>query len=342
MPAWRRRLTWHYLRNAPKNLKRRLMIFQAERQALRWDVKVMGYHLARQMAEALPPVPPGAAPRIVGLGSKGCVQEDIESDWFTYWCRRLETAPIYHRKIWEFCYILQALHDAGALRPGATAIGFGCGTEPLPSLFAALGITVLATDAPPALAGSGWTETGQHMASLDILHKPELCDRPTFDRLVSLRYVDMNRIPADLADGFDFAWSACALEHLGDIANGLRFIEESLACLKPGGVAVHTTEWNFGNEDSTVEDGPTVLFQRRHFEAVAARLVARGFQVAPLDFSLGSGVLDQFVDVPPYSWDRSNLFQAVLGRGREAHLRLMVDGYPATSFGLIVRKPPAS
>ena len=46
---------------------------------------------------------------------------------------------------------------------------------------------------------------------------------PSF-ALVSLRHVDMNHVPADLAGRFDIVWSACALEHLGSIANGLRFM----------------------------------------------------------------------------------------------------------------------
>lgn len=337
-----RRLTVRRLFAAAMGLPRRLVTFRRERRILRWDVKVLGYHLARQMALALPPVAPGATPKRVGLTSKGCVQADIESEWLAYWAHRLRATPIYHRKLWEFCFILQALFDAGALAPGAQAIGFGCGEEPLPSLFAQMGISVVATDAPPEIIkGSGWDDTGQYARSLDALYKPELCERPAFDRIVSLRYADMNRIPVDLAGQFDFAWSACALEHLGTIDKGLDFIEESLKCLRPGGIAVHTTEWNFAADDATIDKGPTVLFQRKHFEAVAARLSAKGFTVEPLDFDLGSGPLDQFVDIPPYAWDRANR-PSDLMRDDQAHLRLAVGGFAVTSFGIIVKRPEAA
>jgi 2-polyprenyl-3-methyl-5-hydroxy-6-metoxy-1,4-benzoquinol methylase len=313
---------------------------RAERDLINWNVKVLGYRLAEEMAQALPAPPPEPVPAPAGLASKACVQADIESAWFAYWAHRLKAAPIYHRKLWEFCFILQALHEAGALRPGARAVGFGCGEEPLPSLFASLGMTVLATDAPPALsAASGWAASSEYAGSIDSLYKPEICGRAVFDRLVKLRHVDMNRIPADLAQGFDIVWSACALEHLGSIARGLGFIEDSARCLAPGGIAVHTTEWNFASDRRTRDDCGTVLFQRRHFEAVASRLAAAGFTVAPLDFSLGSGVLDRFIDVPPYSWGLEPPFATLLTKEDEAHLKLSVEGFAVTSFGLVIRKP---
>ena len=56
------------------------------------------------------------------------------------------------------------------------------------------------------------------------------------------RAVDMNDIPPDLR-GFDFTWSSCALEHLGTLRAGADFVVEQMTCLRPGGVAVHTTEY---------------------------------------------------------------------------------------------------
>ena len=104
----------------------------------------------------------------------------------------------------------------------------------------------------------------------------------------------MTAIPADLA-GFDFCWSLCAFEHLGSIEAGLRFVEASLAPLRPGGTAVHTTEFNINANGPTIDNWPTVLFQRRHMEALAARLAAQGHQVAPFDFDAGDKPLDRFV-----------------------------------------------
>ena len=52
-------------------------------------------------------------------------------------------ARVYHRKLWELVYIAQALWSAGKLASGSRGLGFGCGKESLPSLFAKYGATIL-------------------------------------------------------------------------------------------------------------------------------------------------------------------------------------------------------
>ncbi|MBN8966457.1 MAG: methyltransferase domain-containing protein, partial [Rhizobiales bacterium] len=218
-------------------------------------------------------------------------------------------------------------------------LAFACGEEPIPSYLASRGLRIVATDlAPDKVAGLGWAETGQHASTLDKLFYPKLVDRDAFDRLITLQYVDMNSIPDSLT-GFDFCWSICSLEHLGSIKLGLDFIENSLRTLRPGGLAIHTTEFNILDKGDTVDNWPTVLFQRRHFEQIADRLRAQGHWVAPLDFDFGDGPIDNFIDVPPYDWDR--LFahgQLRAQKENPAHLKLVVDGFPVTCFGIVVRK----
>jgi hypothetical protein len=58
----------------------------------------------------------------------------------------------------------------GVLKDCFQGVGFGVGTERLPSVFANLGASVIATDAPPEIGlSSGWTETGQHSDTLNEL-----------------------------------------------------------------------------------------------------------------------------------------------------------------------------
>ncbi|QTL04192.1 methyltransferase domain-containing protein [Aquabacter sp. L1I39] len=313
----------------------RLWALAKDIEAIKLNVKFFGYELARELYEARAGAAPDE-PGVVGLCSKPSTQADIEAPWVSYWSARLGMAPLYHRKVWELCYVMQALCERGALVAGARGLGFGCGQEPLPSAMAALGIDVTVTDLDPAEAlARGWITTTQHASTLDHAFKPHLVDRDTFERMVHLKFVDMNAIDRALR-GFDFCWSICALEHLGSIANGLAFIEASLDTLKPGGIAVHTTEFNFLRDDATIDNWPTVLFQRRHFKDLAARLVAKGHEVAPLDFDVGAGRLDRFIDVPPYADD----LPASVPSWREApqHLKLMIDGFASTCFGLIIRK----
>jgi hypothetical protein len=161
-------------------------------------------------------------------------------------------------------------------------------------------------------------------------------DRDTFAARVTHAFVDMNAIPSTLRD-YDFCWSICSFEHLGSIARGLAFVENSLDTLRPGGVAVHTTEFNFLNDEETIDNWATVLFQRKHFESLAERLARRGHRVAALDFDVGNKPMDRFIDLPPYDHD-------LVGTARESwhghtkHLKLMLDGFPSTCFGLIIEK----
>ena len=300
------------------------------------NIKNLGYGLARQLAEALP-VPETTAPRHVGLKTSLSTQADIESDWAAHWCRQLQVPIVFHRKLWELSYVLQAIHEHGHMRPGQRGLGFGSGSEPLSSYLASLGVRSTVTDLPIEEAeGRGWVETHQHASSLDNAFHPHIVAREQFDRLVDFRAVDMNAIPEDLRD-YDFCWSVCALEHLGTIERGLQFIERSLDTIRPGGLAVHTTEFNIEADGPTIDNWPTVLFQRRHFEALAERLHAKGHRVAPLNFDPGDKVLDKFVDLPPWEHDDNNGSLAPwLGHGR--HLKVAVDGFICTCAGIVVTK----
>lgn len=299
------------------------------------NIKTFGYDLARRLALALPTLDQ-TAPRHVGLKSKVSVQADMEGDWVRHWCSKLQTPLLYHRKLWELSYVLQAIHENGLMREHARGLGFGCGVEPIPSLLASCGVAVTMTDLEADLAhAAGWASTNQHASSIEAAFHAHLVDRPDYDRLVSLRYVDMNHIPSDL-DGYDFCWSICALEHLGSIDLGLKFIENSLKTLKPGGIAIHTTELNIDSEGPTIDNWPTVLFQRRHIEHLCERLTREGHIVAELDFGLGDGPMDRFIDLPPYHHDLPTDISNLLGAPQ--HLKVAIDGFACSCFGIVIRK----
>lgn len=305
---------------------------------LRLNVKQFGLQLARQLEGKLQSVDCSFEPRFHGLVSKPTTQADMESPWFAYWCQQLRIAPIYHRKIWEYAFVLQCLHEHGLLREGATAMGFGCGEEPMASYFAARGMDVLMTDLNAKQAASkGWVQTSQHAPSRDAAFRAELVGREAFDARVRHSFVDMNAVP-EVALPYDFCWSICAMEHLGSIEAGLAFVENSLKVVKPGGLAVHTTEYNYLSEFHTREHGEVVLFLRRHFEQLAQRLRANGHELLGPDFSVGDGVLDTFIDLPPYPGETGGWPLTLDDPEFPAHLKLSISGYAATCFGLVVRK----
>jgi len=228
-----------------------------------------------------------------------------------------------HRKLWEWSFIAQALSERGMLKSGIRGLGFAVGQEPLPALFARYKCNIVASDQQTEqVAQMGWIETNQHSANLHELSKPSICPDDKFKQRVSFRFVDMNKIDDDLK-GFDFVWSSCSLEHLGSLEHGKEFIYNSIKCLKPGGFAIHTTEYNISSNDETLVDGWAVIYRKRDIEEIGHSLQAAGHRI-DLDFKLGNKPLDLQVDFPPYKQD--------------VHLRLELSGYVCTSFGLIIQK----
>jgi SAM-dependent methyltransferase len=231
-----------------------------------------------------------------------------------------------HRKMWEWLFIAEALSERDLLRPGRTGVGFGVGKEPLVALFAASGCDVVATDAPPEVAeATGWTDSSVEWAGgLAGLNDDGLCPPDQFAEHVRYRHVDMNALPKDLRD-FDFSWSSCAFEHLGSLAAGADFVVAQMRCLKPGGIAVHTTEYTVSSNTDTIETGGTVLYRRRDIEALVERLQRAGHTI-DVDYTEGTTPEDLHVDTPPYT---------------NTHLRTTLGEYVTTSLALIIEKSAA-
>jgi len=258
------------------------------------------------------------------LRSRMCTQEQLESKPFQDWAVRLGEAPGHmHRKIWEWCFITQALYERKLLQSGVSGLGFAVGTEPLASLFRSLGASICATDLFSNVAKKrGWVYTNQHASGVESLNSRRLYPDELFIASCNFRHVDMNKIPDDIRD-FDFIWSSCALEHLGSLSHGEEFIYNSMNCLKPGGVAIHTTEYNYSSNSSTISSGDTVLYRRQDIEKIIQSLRKDGHAI-DINFTAGSTPIDIFIDLPPYK--------------HNPHLKLQLGKYIVTSIGLIIQK----
>lgn len=256
--------------------------------------------------------------------SRLCTHAQMTSDWHKQAAEALrESTTRMHRKIWEFTFVTATLDKLGLLREGTRGLGFAVGKEPLPSYFASRGCEIVASDLDFERAEeAGWATTDQHASQLEDLNQRGLCDPEAFANKVSFEVVDMNAIP-DTLTGFDFTWSCCAFEHLGSIHQGSRFVRNQMKCLKPGGIAIHTTEFNLSSNDETIDHQGTVLFRKRDIQHTIKRLRQAGHDVY-MDWDAGDGELDKVVDVPPY--------------GQDNHLRLLIEKYTCTSIGLVVRK----
>jgi SAM-dependent methyltransferase len=262
-------------------------------------------------------------PKLSRPMSQACTASQFREDVYNHWCNIIREPPRPHRKQWEFCYILQALDYRGMLKPGYRAVGFGVGKEPLAAVFASKGVRIDATDLDTENAQrAGWTNTNEHAAELAALNTRGICDPDAFAKLVRFSFADMNHLPDNMR-GYDFCWSSCALEHLGSIKNSLAFIRNSLQLLRPGGIAVHTTELKCDPGEDTIDHNPTVLLRESDFRKLQKTLRAQGHHIE-CDFRLGDEELDKHIDMPPYNPD--------------VHLKLQLEGFVTTSFGLIIQK----
>lgn len=263
-----------------------------------------------------------------------CRYEHFQTDWYQHFATligfpadvRIDN-PQGYRKMWEWAAILQVLEQRGLLAPGRSGLGFAVGQEPLPSFMASRGVRVLATDLDVDSVDPAWVKTSQHAGNLDALYHERLVDRSTFDRLITFASADMNDL-ASMRGQYDFLWSSCAFEHLGTIEHGLAFVENAMHLLKPGGLAIHTTEYNIVSNDDTVAEGSNCLFRRRDFEALDGRLRKIDCGLEAIDYDAGTHPFDLLYDRPPYNQP---------GSGR-VHIKLELEGYVCTSLLLIAHK----
>ena len=96
--------------------------------------------------------------------------------------------------------------------------------------------------------------------------------------------------------------------------------------LKPGGIAVHTTEFNIWSNDETEENGNSVIYRRKDLEEIQEWLLNHGCEME-LSFKRSKGSADMYLPLPPYQLE-----------DKRNHLNLMVGQYASTSFGLIIKK----
>lgn len=207
--------------------------------------------------------------------------------------------------------------------PGKVGLGFAVGKEPLSALFASYGCRIQATDLPKSGVAEAWSQTDQHAGGVQDLNELGICYPAVFKENVQFLPLDMTRIPSTFVD-LDFCWSSCALEHLGNLRRGMDFVLNAMRCLKPGGIAVHTTEFNVLSNDFTPDNCDSVLYRRRDLEELAHSLRSAGHVVCELDFTLGDTEADCYVDIPPYK--------------HNPHIKLWLQGFVTTSYAIIVQK----
>lgn len=239
--------------------------------------------------------------------------EDFQSPWYRGDRSRS------HRKNWEHAIIAHLFERRYGAASRAKALGFGVGQEPLPAMLAHAGASVLATDQAPETAGA-WVG-GQHLSGgspwVGICTEEEAGH-------IQFADLDMREIPSSL-NGFDFTWSAGSFEHLGGIERGIEFFCKQMECLRPGGLAVHTTEYNFLSNEDTIDSADLCLFRLRDLVEIERRIEWQGDWLWPIDVRPGEMEGDNLILDHPYSGD--------------PHLNIRIGShYVTTSIVLVAEK----
>ena len=157
------------------------------------------------------------------------------------WRRALRDLDVYrkgapfHRKAWEFAHAVYGLRKLERLAPNAVALGVGSGHEMILYFLANKVAKVVATD---LYEGSFAEREG----SPHMLHCPEMF-APFHYRKDHLEVLATDARKLDFPSGtFDFVFSFSAIEHFGARRDAVTALREMLRVLKPGGIAVITTE----------------------------------------------------------------------------------------------------
>jgi len=206
------------------------------------------------------------------------------------WMARLRPKGTSGPEHWRKVYTLQALRRYGMLEEGALGLGFERSASGMPAALAAMGTKVVA--AFPSRPG---TQPKPAALKRDLADRAP-CSKAAFDENVSARVGSWRRIPDDLVN-FDFVWSARANEALYSVAAAAQFVEDAMACLRPGGLAVHTFSYDLAPSGRKIPSTERVMLQQGDIERIALLLVSRGHEVAQFKIDASDPILTPGVAV---------------------------------------------
>jgi hypothetical protein len=213
---------------------------------------------------------------------------DFTTDWFRKWDQKLKFDKRMHRKWWEMSIVCESLESNGMLARGKKGVGFGVGSEILPSMFGEMGCEILATDMLP----ESWGST--HCRFYEANQKYG----------IQTRVVDMNWIDGAGAyeaveeNGYDFSWSICSMDHCGNAWLTKRFLLNQMNCLRANGLAVHTAEYTINH--GLPREGTTAWLTWEDILDVSILMRSLGYVFAPVDWFMGNAVQDHMIDLHPF------------------------------------------
>lgn len=236
-------------------------------------------------------------------------------------------------KQWECAMMLRVLSECGVLRKGALIAGIGAGTEETTFALAARGCVVFPTDR--YLEVTPWSD----VAPAAMMVRPEQYTQLEHDpRNVIPVHTDARALSLP-SDFFDAVYSAGSIEHFGSLEAVRAAAEEMGRVLKPGGVAVLSTEFRLeGPNDQRWFDDNCILFTP---ELIRQNIVEpSGLELlgAP-DFALSKDTFDSRVVLLDFLDKARNVKTVEDKKNCYPNLILFHEGYLFCSVHIALRKP---
>jgi hypothetical protein len=223
---------------------------------------------------------PTLADPVTQVATAQQLREAVAGGWISRLRPQGKSGPEHWRKV----YTLQVLRRYGMLEKGARGLGFERSAGGIPAALAAFGAKVVANF--PTRPGK---QLNPAALQRDLADRAP-CSKKVFDENVAVRISSWRRIPNDLVN-FDFLWSTRVNEVLYSVAAAAQFVEDAMACLRPGGLAVHTFSYDLAPSGRAIPSTERVMMQQGDIERIALLLVSRGHEVAQFKIDAADPIL---------------------------------------------------
>lgn len=235
----------------------------------------------------------------------------------------------FHRKQWEFAMIFLALRKYGFLTGDKTGLSVGGGNERVLYSIANQVKKLVVTDLYDENTSWDCARTGDPKEFI-INSKPF----PVDDNKITALRMDMRNLQFE-DNTFDFCYSSCAVEHIGDFDDFVQHFDEVYRCLKEDGIYVFTTEFQFGK--TTIKDPNNYIFSPEYLEKIF-NVIKLTAEINPdvslinheANLPLPSNIKNMMIP------GRENLFGKL--EGTLPHISLLRGKNPFSSILFILRK----
>jgi len=256
------------------------------------------------------------------------------ADWFDTEFRsiilnELKESPRFHRKQWEFAMIFLALKKLGYLNEDMTGLSLGGGNERVLYSIAQHVNKLIVTDLYDEDTTWDCAKTKDPDEYIKASKPFDVDDSKIKALRMDMRYLDF----AD--NTFDFCYSSCAIEHIGDFEDFVLHLDEVYRVLKEDGVYVFTTELKIGSD--TIKDENNFIFSSFYLNDIF-----KSIKLTP-DVNVDANLAHHEINTPLPSNVKNlcynNEESFIDGMMKNyPHVVLLRGKYPFTSIQFVMRK----